>query len=213
MQAKTALTTREWRGLVERLNASSKIKEASLRQAQLKRDAEELVGMTFRPAISEKSRELASHQKSLPERAAALMRKKKARLDRIRQERAQKELAEATFTPKINDYKGGNGGGAPPAQSAAAVQRRIGHLMQYVSHAKPAPVPRGGVCIRVNRCAQRDARFAAWSLRRLAATGRTGPLGPTSMPDQLPDDYPNRFHAPILFAEMRKHSFHRIHTV
>ena len=126
-QVKSALTAREWKSLVERLNASMKIKEASIRQAQMKRTAEEMSGHTFRPAISQRSRELAANQKSLPERSAALMRKRKARLDRIRQEREQREMAQATFTPKINDYK------PTPASTAAAKHRHIGALMQFVS--------------------------------------------------------------------------------
>ena len=121
------MTASEWHSLVGRLNGASKVKEANLRQSQLKRMTDELAGVTFTPAISERSRELAAAQKSLPERAAALMRKKKARLDQIRQERAQKELADATFTPKINDYK------PPVQQTAGTIQRRVGHLLQYVS--------------------------------------------------------------------------------
>ena len=97
-------------------------------QAQHRAVAEELAGLTFQPQISERSREIAAANKSLPERVAALMRKKKAKLDRIKQGREQRELAEATFQPRINDYKPPN----PAAASAAAVQRRIGHLLQYV---------------------------------------------------------------------------------
>ena len=124
---RTLLTSREWDGLVDRLNASSRTKQVALMQAQSKRIADELAGFSFRPAISEKSRELAAANKSLPERVAALMRKKKARLDAIRHEKAQAELAQATFKPRINDYKPSRA-----AASAMAAQRKISHLLQFV---------------------------------------------------------------------------------
>ena len=125
---RTLLTSREWDTLVDRLNASSRNKQLSLMHAQQKRVADELAGLSFKPAISERSRELAATNKSLPERVAALMRKKKARLDAIRLEKAQTELAEATFKPHINEYKPSRA-----AASAKAVQRKISHLLQFVS--------------------------------------------------------------------------------
>jgi hypothetical protein len=136
---RTVLTTREWSHLVERLNASSRSKQLAILQAQHKRIADELSGLSFTPAISDKSRELAAANKSLPDRVAALMRKKKARLDAIRHEKAQAELAEATFKPRINDYKPSRA-----AASAKAVQRKISHLLQFVSGA--AAVGRAQAC-------------------------------------------------------------------
>jgi hypothetical protein len=80
------------------------------------------------------SKELAAHNKSLPERVEVLMRRKKSKLDKIRHEKAQSELAEATFKPAINPRR--------PATAAAQLQRSaegeggdargVGHLMQYV---------------------------------------------------------------------------------
>ena len=122
------LTPREWNSLVERLNRSSRAKQMHVLQAQHKQMTDELTGLTFTPAISERSRELAAHNKALPERMAALMRKKKARLDKIRHEKACKELEEATFRPRVNDYKPSRA-----AQNARNVERKITHLMQYVS--------------------------------------------------------------------------------
>ena len=78
---------------------------------------------TALPVISERSRELAAANRSLPERVAALMRQKKAKLDKIRLEREQKETEEATFKPAINS---GYGGG-----SSAYAGERVGHMMQY----------------------------------------------------------------------------------
>jgi len=80
------------------------------------------------------SKELAAHNKSLPERVEVLMRRKKSKLDKIRHEKAQSELAEATFKPVINPRR--------PATAAAALQhhgedgdRGVGHLLQYVREA------------------------------------------------------------------------------
>ena len=61
------------------------------------------------------SKELAAHNKSLPERVEVLMRRKKSKLDKIRHEKAQSELAEATFKPVINPRR--------PATAAAALQQ------------------------------------------------------------------------------------------
>lgn len=161
MQSKVVLTPREWSSLVDRLNASSKIKEQSMRQAQMKRVADEMTGMTFMPQISERSRELASNQRSLPERAAALMRKKQVKLERIRQERAQKELEGATFAPRINDYRPAN----PAATNAAALQRRIGNLMQYVSDTSCAPRATAGllgVGVRIDAGSSSRVLLARW---------------------------------------------------
>ncbi len=74
---------------------------------------------TAAPVISERSRELAAANRSLPERVAALMRQKKAKLDKIRLEREQKETEETTFKPAIN------------TGSNAYAGERVGHLMQY----------------------------------------------------------------------------------
>jgi hypothetical protein len=127
---KVALTKDEWSNLVGRLTDSSKSKQLHLLRSQHKQIADELAGMTFTPHISEKSRELAAHNKTLPDRVAALMRKKKAKLDKIRQEKAQRELSEATFRPVINKRSST----APPTDRGPmsdTQRRRVGHLMQY----------------------------------------------------------------------------------
>ena len=113
------LSQGEWGQLVERLNDSSKAKQAYLLQAQHRQIADELSGLTFTPHITKKSRELAAHNKALPERMTALMRRKVAKLDKVRHERAQAELAEATFKPNTNVGK------------RRSSRRRVGHLMQY----------------------------------------------------------------------------------
>lgn len=115
------MTQDAWEDLVSRLNESSKKKELHLLKAQHKQLADQLAGLTFTPHISEKSRELASLNKALPERVAALMRKKKTKLDKIRNEKVQKEMEEATFKPNLNKTK------AP----VDGMVRKIGHLMQY----------------------------------------------------------------------------------
>ncbi len=105
--------------MVSRLNESSRRKQLHLLKAQHKQIADQLSGLTFVPQISERSRELAAMNKTLPERVAALMRKKKKKLDTIRDEKAAKELAQATFHPQLNKRKDEDPG------------RRIGHLLQY----------------------------------------------------------------------------------
>jgi hypothetical protein len=122
---KVVLTQGAWEDLVGRLNESSKKKELHLLKAQHKALADQLSGLTFTPQISDKSRELASLNKALPERVAALMRKKKAKLDKIRNEKVQRELSEATFKPNLTKSKGSAGAGVD------AAVRKIGHLMQY----------------------------------------------------------------------------------
>jgi len=81
---KVVLSDEAWQDLVSRLNESSKKKEVFLLKAQRKQLAEQLAGLTFTPAISQRSRELAARNDSLPVRVAALMRKKKAKIERIR---------------------------------------------------------------------------------------------------------------------------------
>lgn len=122
------MTGSEWNNLVSRLNESSKQRKVFLLRAQHQQIADELSGFSFTPAISEKSRELAAHNKSLPERVAALMRKKKSKLDKIRHEKAQSELAEATFKPKTNVST------RPPTATSGVDEaggRGVGQLMQY----------------------------------------------------------------------------------
>lgn len=116
------MTSRQWSAMVDRLNDSSKRQQAYLLRAQHKQIADELDGMTFKPEISERSRQLAAHNRALPERTAALMRRRKAKLDRVRHERAQAELAEATFKPQINPMS---------RLYAEASNRKVAHLMQY----------------------------------------------------------------------------------
>lgn len=116
---RVVLTQQAWSDLVGRLNESSRQKQLYLLKAQHKQIADQLAGLTFAPQISEHSRYLAAKNKSLPERVAALMRKKKAKLDRIRMEKAQKELEGATFKPQLNKRRDEN------------PDRRIGHLLQY----------------------------------------------------------------------------------
>jgi len=113
------LTTGEWEDLVDRLNESSKAKQAYLLQAQHRQIADELSGLTFTPHITKRSRELAAHNKALPERMAALLRRKKAKIDKVKHERARAELSEATFQPKLN------------TQKKHSSRRRVGHLMKY----------------------------------------------------------------------------------
>ena len=81
---KVVLSDEAWRDLVGRLNDSSKKKETFLLKAQHKQLADQLAGLTFTPAISQRSRELAARNDSLPVRVAALMRKKKAKIESIR---------------------------------------------------------------------------------------------------------------------------------
>jgi hypothetical protein len=105
---------------VDRLNESSKAKQAYLLQAQHRQIADELSGLTFTPHITKKSRELAAHNKALPERMAALLRRKKAKIDKVKHERARAELSEATFQPMLNTGK-----------KHSSSRRRVGHLMKY----------------------------------------------------------------------------------
>lgn len=130
------LTGKEWSGLVQRLNESSKRKQAYLMRAQHQQIASELTGerqhcvrsvagraslsdvaparhaqphhddksrcrrlccspsrvagvagLTFAPSISDRSRELAAHNKTLPERMEALAHRKKLKMEKIRHDR------------------------------------------------------------------------------------------------------------------------------
>jgi len=123
------LTAGAWSELVSRLNESSRKKQLHLLKAQHRQIANQLSGLTFAPQISERSRELAAMNKSLPERVAALMIKKKGKLDRIRMEKAERELAEATFKPALNAPRRARGG--DDGSAAADAERRVGHLLQY----------------------------------------------------------------------------------
>lgn len=129
MLQRLVLTGQEWGALVHRLNESSRRKQGYLLRAQHQQIAAELAGLTFAPHISERSRELAAQNKSLPARVEALMRRKKAKLDRIRHDRVEAELREATFRPNLAATKNAR------AAKTVAEKRRIGHLMQYVSDA------------------------------------------------------------------------------
>lgn len=139
---KLVLTGGEWSALVSRLNESSRKKQGYLLRAQHQQIASELAGLTFAPHISEKSRELAAQNKSLPQRVEALMRKKKAKLDRIRHDRVEEELREATFRPNLTQTKHAR------AARLVAERRRVGHLLQYVS----APRRGGGVAAVCGAC-------------------------------------------------------------
>ena len=119
------LTKGEWDSLVERLNETSRKRQAYLLRAQHKQIADELSGLTFTPKISKRSRLLAAQNKQLPERVSSLMRKKQMKLDKVRHERAQKELAEATFQPQLNSR------GHETTTLAQRMNRRVGHLIQY----------------------------------------------------------------------------------
>jgi hypothetical protein len=127
------LTVSQWNGLVERLNDSSTRKQAFLMRAQHAQIASELAGLTFTPHISGKSRELAAHNKSLPQRMEALMRKKKAKLEKIRHDRVQKEMAEATFKPDLEKSRASVKTTGLAGAAAVRERRQIGHLLQYVS--------------------------------------------------------------------------------
>jgi hypothetical protein len=142
---KVVLTNEEWSHMVSRLNDASRRKQMFLLQAQHKQIKDELEGLTFTPAISGKSREMALNLKSLPDRVSALMRKRRAKLDSIRHEKAQEELKEATFKPRLNKWKPKSaatvGGRQPtPASDGAnmtstgasrSADQRMSHLLQY----------------------------------------------------------------------------------
>ena len=127
------LTSNEWGSLVSRLNESSRRKQGFLLRAQHQQIAAELAGLTFVPHISDKSREMAAANKSLPQRVEALQRRKKAKLDKIRHERVEDELKEATFKPDLSLTKNSRS-----VVRATEDRRRIGHLLQYV---RPPPRP------------------------------------------------------------------------
>jgi hypothetical protein len=137
MQA-AKLTTKEWDGLVSRLNESSRRKQAYLMHAQHAQIAAELSGLSFTPHISEKSRELAAHNKSLPQRIEALMRKKRTKIEKIRLEKMQKELSEATFKPDLEKSRQSVKKAGINVTSTGQERRQIGHLMQYVSLTLPS---------------------------------------------------------------------------
>lgn len=120
------LTQEEWDALVARLNESAKRKMHVLGIMQRKRIADELAGARFSPHITRRSRELAAHNKRLPERVEALMRRRKAKLDKVREEKAQRELAEATFRPNLNKPSRSRMG-----EMGERMRRRVGHLLQY----------------------------------------------------------------------------------
>lgn len=126
------LTVDEWDRLVDRLTESSKRKQAYIMKAQHAQIAAELSGLTFTPDISKKSRELAAHNKSLPQRMEALMRKKKAKLEKIRHDRVTKEMAEATFQPNLDKSRASVRRTGLAGAAAVSERRQIGHLLQYV---------------------------------------------------------------------------------
>lgn len=126
------LSSTQWGSLVDRLNESSRRKQAYLMRAQHAQIAAELSGLTFTPHISEKSRELAAHNKSLPQRIEALIRKKRTKLEKIRHEKVTKEMAEATFKPDLEKSKA-SVKHAGLSSATTREKRQIGHLMQYVS--------------------------------------------------------------------------------
>lgn len=124
------MTEKSWQVLVNRLNDTSKRKLLLHRRAQQRQDAEALTGLTFQPAISEKSRVMAAQVKSLPDRVNTLMKKKQAKIARIRAELDQKELAEATFKPNLNRNKSAISR-VPSQNRHTETGSRITHLLQY----------------------------------------------------------------------------------
>ncbi len=113
---------------MSRLQESQKKQQQQLLARQAERQAEE-TAHSFKPQISERSRQLSAKNKSLPERVEALLLKKKKRLDDIKQEREQKELEEATFRPAVNRERPATAGGALGGEDGG--RRAVGHLMQY----------------------------------------------------------------------------------
>lgn len=135
------LTSTEWDGLVGRLNEGSRRKQAYLMRVQQTQIASELQGLTFTPSISERSREIAARNKSLPDRLEALTLRKKKRSDELRNARVESEMREATFKPDLSK-SAKSAAQSIGAQAAAAVaagsdeKRQVEHLMQYVSRGK-----------------------------------------------------------------------------
>jgi hypothetical protein len=97
------LTSDQWDGLVQRLNASLKQHDVQVAATQRAIIAKELADVTFTPRINERSRQLANSDVSIVERTALLEAQRSKKLNNERQRLAEKELEQATFTPKINE--------------------------------------------------------------------------------------------------------------
>jgi hypothetical protein len=93
---------------------------------QAQREADELAGARFTPAISRRSKFIARANRRLPERVKALMERRQRKQDKLREEAQQREMAEATFRPKLSKPAS-----TRIAQMTKRMRRRVGHLLQY----------------------------------------------------------------------------------
>lgn len=120
------LSEKQWDNLVTRLNESSKRKQQALAAIQARREADELAGSRFTPAISRRSKKIARDNLRLPERMRTLMDRRQRRQDKLREEAQQREMSEATFKPKLSRPINGR-----MAHLMKRMNRRVGHLLQY----------------------------------------------------------------------------------
>jgi hypothetical protein len=120
------LSEKQWDNLVTRLNESSKRKQQALAAIQARREADELAGSRFTPAISRRSKKIARDNHRLPDRVRALMERRQRRQDKLREEARQREMSEATFKPKLSRPINGR-----MAHLMKRMNRQVGHLMQY----------------------------------------------------------------------------------
>ncbi|KAA0150203.1 hypothetical protein FNF29_05443 [Cafeteria roenbergensis] len=120
------LSSKDWDELVTRLNESSKRKQQALSAIRAKRDADELASSRRTPAISRRSKQIASAVRRLPDRVNALMARRKRKLDKLRDEAHQREMAEVSLKPKLARPINGR-----MAHLMKRMRRRVGHLLQY----------------------------------------------------------------------------------
>lgn len=105
---------------------SSKRKQQALSAIRAKRDADELASSRRTPAISRRSKQIASAVRRLPDRVNALMARRKRKLDKLRDEAHQREMAEVSLKPKLARPINGR-----MAHLMKRMRRRVGHLLQY----------------------------------------------------------------------------------
>jgi hypothetical protein len=91
----------ELRKLVSRLHTSGKATREEAQREQHRLLAEELRGLSFKPAIGDLSRALAKGNKMLLERQQDDLRRREERVEQERRRREEEEVAGCTFEPTL----------------------------------------------------------------------------------------------------------------
>jgi hypothetical protein len=102
VKEETRLTEGEWDELVDHLNDSGRERHQARMREQNKQIAGELAGLSFKPRINKKSREMAAHNNKLPDRLEHVMHIRQEKINREKSRQAQEIISQVTAKPYIN---------------------------------------------------------------------------------------------------------------